>query len=203
MTEPREHWEEVYRTKADTDVSWYETRPQVSIDLIAATGLGLSSRIVDVGGGASHLVDALITAGFAHVTVLDLSAAALSIARARLPADAPVDWIAGDVRDWVPDTSYDIWHDRAAFHFLTTPEGREVYRSVLCKALRPGGYAIIGTFAPDGPERCSGLPVSRHDATSLLEVFGQDFRMVKSLCHDHKTPGGAVQRFHFGLLQRS
>lgn len=203
MTEPREHWEEVYRTKADTDVSWYETWPQVSIDLIAATGLGLNSRIVDVGGGASHLVDALITAGFAHVTVLDLSAAALSIARARLPADAPVDWIAGDVRDWVPDTSYDIWHDRAAFHFLTTPEEREVYRSVLCKALRPGGYAIIGTFAPDGPERCSGLPVSRHDATSLMAVFGRDFRLVKSLCHDHKTPGGAVQRFHFGLLQRS
>ncbi|MDG1115596.1 MAG: class I SAM-dependent methyltransferase [Flavimaricola sp.] len=203
MTKPREHWEDVYRTKADTDVSWYETRPKVSTDLIAATGLGLNSRIVDVGGGASHLVDALIAVGFAHVTVLDLSAAALTIARARLPADAAVDWIAGDVRDWVPDTLYDIWHDRAAFHFLTTPDEREAYRSVLCKALRPGGYAIIGTFAPDGPERCSGLPVSRHDATSLMAVFGQYFRLVKSLRHDHKTPGGAVQRFHFGLLQRS
>jgi len=203
VTKPREHWEDVYRTKADTDVSWYEARPQVSIELIAATGLGPDSQIIDVGGGASHLVDALIAAGFAHVTVLDLSAEALSIARARLPADAPVDWIAGDVLDWVPDMSYDIWHDRAAFHFLTTPEEREAYRSVLCKALRPGGYAIIGTFAPDGPERCSGLPVSRHDATSLLEVFGRDFRLVKSVRHDHKTPGGAVQRFHFGLLQRS
>lgn len=202
MAEQREHWQDVYRTKADTDVSWYETRAQVSLDLIAATGLGPDSRIVDVGGGASHLVDALVAAGFADVTVLDLSEAALSIARARLPTDAPVDWVAGDVRDWMPDRTYDIWHDRAAFHFLTRPEDQEAYRVVLCKALRPEGYAIIGTFAPDGPERCSGLAVSRHDATSLMGVFGQDFRLVKSVRHDHKTPGGAVQRFHFGLLQR-
>ncbi len=196
------HWDTVYRTKGDRDVSWYEDTPSLSVELIRQAGFGPEAAVIDVGGGASSLVDALVSAGQAHVTVLDLSAAALDKARERLGPSGRVDWVVSDVTRWSPQRTYDVWHDRAAFHFLTDPADQKAYVAVLRKALRSGGAAIIGTFAPDGPERCSGLPVARHDADSLAAVLGDEFELATSRRHEHVTPWGSSQRFHFGTFRR-
>jgi trans-aconitate methyltransferase len=197
------HWQEVYRTKATDAVSWYQPVPQPSADLLSLAGATPGSAIVDVGGGASTLVPWLLGKGFRDVTVLDLSEAALAAARARLGAAASaVTWIAGDVTKWRPARTWDVWHDRAAFHFLVDPGDRASYVDRLRSAVRPGGHAIIGTFAPDGPEKCSGLPVERYDAEKLAAALGEGFRLVDSRRHEHVTPWGAVQRFHFGTFRR-
>ena len=162
------HWQNVYQTKGERDVSWFQESPAISLDLIRASGIGGDATIVDIGGGTSRLVDALIAEGFKSITVLDLSDKALATSRARLGASgAHVGWVAADVTTWQPVQTYDLWHDRAAFHFLTEPGDQAAYADCVRKAVRPGGHVIIGTFAPDGPERCSGLPVVRHDAGSL------------------------------------
>lgn len=198
----RQHWDDVYTNKAETEVSWFEQRPELSLKLLRDAGLTPASAVVDIGGGASRLVDALVEARQAHVTVLDLSGAALETARSRLASPANVDWVVADVTAWAPERVYDFWHDRAAFHFLTTAESQAAYVSVLSRALRPGGHAVIGTFAPDGPEKCSGLPVTRHDANSLGAVLGAAFRLVTTMRHEHTTPWGAVQRFQFSTFER-
>lgn len=195
------HWQQVYETKATDAVSWYQPVPQPSADLLKLAGAAPESGIIDVGGGASTLVDWLVGEGFADVTVLDLSDAALAAARSRLgEAASAVSWIAADATKWRPARLYDIWHDRAAFHFLTDPGDRAAYVDRLRKALRPGGHVIIGTFAPDGPQKCSGLPVERYDAAKLSAALGDGFRLVDSCRHDHVTPGGTVQHFHFGTF---
>ena len=196
-------WEDVYQSKDEAETSWYEDRPQVSLDLIAATGATIDAAIVDVGAGVSRLVDCLLERGFCRITVLDLSDTALAKARVRLPDDAPVEWVVANVLDWQPSGHFDLWHDRAAFHFLTDAADQEAYLRVMDQALVLGGHAIIGTFAPDGPERCSGLPVARYDATLLAERLGPDYRLIQSLMHDHVTPWGSVQRFHFGLFRKA
>lgn len=197
------HWDKVYTTKADDSVSWFEQSPTVSLELIEAAGIDLGS-IIDIGGGASRLVDALLARGHAHVAVLDLSAHALEIARARLgPRGEAVEWIVADVTQWKPVRRYDLWHDRAAFHFLTTPDAQAAYARTLDSALNPGGVAIIGTFAPDGPEKCSGLPVARHDAASIGKVLGPDFTLFGERSHDHVTPGGSVQKFQFSSFRKA
>jgi len=197
-----EHWEGVYQAEAEAEVSWFEDRPQVSLDLIAATGATTDAAIVDIGAGSSRLVDCLLDQGFRQITALDLSETALAKTRARLPRDVPVTWVVGNVLDWQPSGHVDVWHDRAAFHFLTEPADQEAYLRVMDRALASGGHAIIGTFAPDGPEKCSGLPVARFDAALLAERLGPGYRLVTSRNHDHHTPWGAVQRFHFGLFQK-
>jgi len=195
------HWQQVYETKATDAVSWYQPVPQPSADLLQLAGAAPESGIIDIGGGASTLVDWLLDNGFRDVTVLDLSDAALAAARARLgDAASGVSWIAADVTRWRPARLYDVWHDRAAFHFLTDPVDRAAYLDRLRIALRAGGHAIIGTFAPDGPEKCSGLPVERYDAKRLAATLGGGFRLVDSCRHDHVTPWGSVQRFHFGTF---
>ncbi len=196
-------WEDVYQSKGEAETSWFEDRPQVSLDLIAATGATSKAAIVDVGAGASRLVDCLLEMGFHRIIVLDLSETALAKARARLPDDAPVEWVVANVLDWQPSGHLDVWHDRAAFHFLTAAADQEAYLRVMDRALIPGGHAIIGTFAPDGPEKCSGLPVARYDAALLAERLGQDYQLIRSLIHDHHTPWGSVQRFHFGLFKKN
>ena len=203
MLERQSHWQNVYRTKGERDVSWFEETPAISLDLIRATGVGADGSIVDIGGGASRLVDALIAEGFRSLSVLDVSEQALAMSRDRLgPRAEHVTWIVADVTTWRPDKSYDLWHDRAAFHFLTEPGDRAAYAACLRNAVRSGGHVIIGTFAPDGPERCSGLPVLRHDAASIGEVLGPSVKLIESRRHDHQTPGGTIQRFQFSRFQR-
>jgi trans-aconitate methyltransferase len=175
------HWENVYTSKGENEVSWFQENPSPSLELIIQAGATPNTAVVDIGGGASRLVDALVEKGFRAVTVLDLSEAALNAARARLGRNADkVRWIVADVTTWAPPQLYDIWHDRAAFHFLTEEHDRAAYLTRLREAVRPRGHAIIATFAPDGPERCSGLPVTRYDAANLGRTLGAAFELVET-----------------------
>lgn len=197
------HWENIYKEKGEYQVSWFQEAPAVSLELIRAVGATPKSAIIDIGGGASRLVDALVDRNYQDVTVLDLSEAAISIAKARLDKRAAtVRWIVADVTQWEPLRRYDVWHDRAAFHFLTEASDRNAYVARLMRALPPGGHAIIGTFAMDGPERCSGLPVVRYDAAHLSAALGSGFSLVATRRHDHKTPWEAIQRFQFSVFRR-
>jgi 2-polyprenyl-3-methyl-5-hydroxy-6-metoxy-1,4-benzoquinol methylase len=197
------HWENVYRTKGENEVSWFQESPAPSLELIDLAAPASDAAIVDIGGGASRLVDRLQARGFKNVTVLDLSEAALAAAKVRLgDKAAQVQWVAADVTRWYPSQSFDIWHDRAAFHFLTDPADRAAYVARLNKSIKPGGSVIIGTFALDGPEKCSGLPVNRYDAASLGEVLGGGFELVHTRQHEHATPWAAIQRFQFSVFRR-
>jgi len=197
------HWDGVYRTKREAEVSWFQASPILSLDLIHASGGGRQASIIDVGGGVSRLVDALNEEGVANLTVLDVSEAAMESAKARLGTRAAsVTWIVADVTQWEPTRTYDVWHDRAAFHFLTAPEDRAAYAQRVRQAVRPGGHVIIGTFALDGPERCSGLPVVRHDAESIGTVLGPSFKLIETRRDDHQTPMGGSQKFQFSRFQR-
>jgi SAM-dependent methyltransferase len=193
---PEEHWEEIYRSKAPDAVSWYRPHLDVSLDLIARAAES-SSAILDVGGGESTLVDDLVSRGYRNVTVLDISSTAIEVTRQRLgPAAKSVRWIAGDLRDVsLPDHAFDVWHDRAVFHFLTSPGDRELYVHKVRNAVRPGGHVIVATFGPEGPVRCSGLEVVRYDAGALHGQFGGDFRPIESTMELHYTPWGTAQQF--------
>ena len=198
------HWENVYSTKGEREVSWFQDNPVPSLELIAMTGIPADAAIIDIGGGASRLVDALVERRLARVTVLDISAAALDAAKKRLgERAASVTWEIADVTKWEPSQRYDLWHDRAAFHFLTAKSDQTAYIERLKKAVKPGGYVIIATFALDGPERCSGLPIVRHDAGSLSAILGSEFNVIDARRHDHTTPSGAVQRFQFSTFRRN
>ncbi|UPK32269.1 class I SAM-dependent methyltransferase [Bradyrhizobium sp. 186] len=197
------HWEGVYTKKGENEVSWFQEYPAPSLELIEHIGATPASAIIDVGGGASRLVDNLVDRGFGDVTVLDLSGAALETAKVRLGARAArVHWIVADVTVWEPPKAYDIWHDRAAFHFLTDDRDRAAYVGRLERALKVGGYAIIATFALDGPERCSGLPVQRYDPAGLGQTLGRAFQLTDTRRHAHATPWGAEQSFQFSLFRR-
>jgi len=197
------HWDNVYATKSENEVSWFEESPAISLDLIRATGMAPYASVIDVGGGASRLVDALLDDGFEAVTVLDVSEAALEAARARLgERAAKVHWVNADVTAWRPTAQFDVWHDRAAFHFLTESRDRAAYAVRVAIAVRPRGHVIIGTFAPDGPERCSGLPVERHDAASLTATLGRLFELIETRPYEHHTPAGAIQRFQFSRFRK-
>jgi SAM-dependent methyltransferase len=197
------HWENVYTTKSEKELSWFQETPAPSLELMALAGLSADATIIDIGGGASRLVDALVERKIGQMTVLDLSAAALDAAKQRLgERGAGVEWVVADVTTWKPSRTYDLWHDRAAFHFLTDASDRSAYVHHLKKAVRSGGHVIIGTFAPDGPEQCSGLPIMRYDAGMLGAILGIDFRLIDSRRHDHTTPWGVVQRFQFSTFRR-
>lgn len=194
------HWNEVYAHKEPDAVSWYQREPALSLELIGRAGVPAGARIVDVGSGASGLVDRLYDRGY-RVTVLDLAESALERSRTRLGARAAdVDWIVDDVTSWQPDRTYDLWHDRAVFHFFTDPADRAGYRRALEAGLAPGGHAVIATFAPDGPERCSGLPVVRWSAEELADELG--LLLVAELREAHRTPAGGIQSFTWALLRR-
>ena len=197
------HWENVYTTKRDDQVSWFQENPAPSLALIDLAQPTPETTIVDIGGGASRLVDCLVARGFNHVTVLDLSEAALATAKTRLGDQPNVQWVAADVTKWKPTQTYDIWHDRAAFHFLTDSSDRAAYVACLKQAIKPGGHVVIGSFAIDGPERCSGLPVNRYDAAGLAAELGKEFRLIDARRQEHATPWGAIQRFQFCIFQRS
>lgn len=199
----RDHWDQVYSDKGDQDVSWFEATPTLSLELIRQCGEIKASSLIDIGGGASRLVDALLGEGMEDIAVLDLSSAALEAARSRLgPLADRVQWIASDVTQWRPERSYDVWHDRAAFHFLVEPADRAAYVERLEQVVPPGGHAIIATFAPDGPERCSGLPVMRYDPAALAREVGPGFQLVDQRRYTHTTPWNSRQAFQFSVLQR-
>lgn len=201
----KEHWEKVYETRAPDAVSWFQPHAQLSLDLIKATGAGLDAGIIDVGGGASTLVDDLLAAGYTDLTVLDLSAAALHAARERLgEREQQVRWIAADITTVeLPEARYDIWHDRAVFHFLTEPQDREAYVRTVFHSVKPGGYVIVATFAEDGPLQCSGLPVMRYNADELHDEFGTAFTLLQHRKETHHTPAGAVQQFVYCYCRRA
>jgi SAM-dependent methyltransferase len=193
----KDHWETIYSARAPDAVSWYQPHAEMSLRLIRGSGIGYSAPIIDVGGGASTLVDDLLGAGYTNVTVLDLSAAALTAARHRLGAAAEkVRWIEGDVTALsLPAGAYALWHDRAVFHFLTAPEARAAYVASVLRSVQPGGHVIVATFAEDGPTQCSGLPVVRYGADSLHAEFGEPFTLLRHEKESHHTPHGTVQQF--------
>lgn len=205
MTNDRQaDWENVYTTKGETEVSWFQETPATSLDLLALVGAKPCDSVIDIGGGASRLVDGLLAQAFERLTVLDLSSAALATARQRLGAPGShVTWIVADATTWEPQrNAYKIWHDRAAFHFLTDERDQRAYLQRLRTGLMIGGYAIIGTFALDGPETCSGLPVARHSSDSLSALLGAAFALVDSLRHEHATPWGSTQKFQFSIFRK-
>ncbi len=196
------HWDAAY-ADGDTSRSWYQAHAHTSIDLINAAS-GRHRSVLDVGGGASTLVDDLLDRGFEDITILDISRRAIQIAMARLGPERSdrITWIEGDLTRWQPVRTYDIWHDRAVLHFLTSTEQIDAYRSVLVRATKPGSMVIIGTFAPDGPEQCSGLPVQRYNAEELVAVLGPDFALVTGEQHTHTTPAGGEQPFTWVVAER-
>jgi SAM-dependent methyltransferase len=190
-TESREqHWDSAYVAGR---VSWQQANPVVSLELIDALAVGRDAAVVDVGGGTSTLADRLLERGFRDVTVLDISAAALDKGRTRL-AGAPVTWLQEDLLAWRPERRFDLWHDRAVFHFLVTPAEQDAYLRTLCETV-PGGFLIMATFAADGPDRCSGLPVARYSVEALREALGPGFELLETRREEHVTPGGVVQPF--------
>jgi ubiquinone/menaquinone biosynthesis C-methylase UbiE len=200
----REHWNRIYTTKAPTNVSWFQEHASESVALIRQAGVPANAAIIDVGGGASTLVDDLLENGYRHLTVLDLSDAALSVAQDRLGSRAnDVTWIAGDITQIeLPIHAYDVWHDRAVFHFLTSQEDREAYVRAVLRAVKPGGLVIVATFADDGPDHCSGLPVVRYNADTLHAEFGAPFTLIRQEREEHHTPSGATQKFIYCLCRK-
>lgn len=200
----KEHWEKVYATKGVTDVSWFQAHAALSLRLIREAGVPPSSSVIDVGGGASTFVDDLLANRFADVTVLDLSGAALAAAKARLAARAShVRWIEANVLEaTLPKHAYDVWHDRAVFHFLTSAEERRAYVQRVLHAVRPGGLVIVATFAEDGPTSCSGLPVMRYAANDLHAEFGAPFMLLGHERESHHTPSGGEQKFVYCFCRR-
>lgn len=192
-----EHWEKVYATKSADKVSWFQEHATRSLEIIRSIHPAPEARIIDVGGGASTLVDDLIADSFENISVLDLSTSALEVARTRLGAKGDaVEWISGDIRHVeLPHQAYDIWHDRAVFHFLTDTADRRAYVQQVMRAVKPGGHVIVATFAPDGPEQCSGLPVARYSHDQLHGEFGPAFELLEHASEEHKTPWGTLQHF--------
>ncbi|MDE3022061.1 MAG: class I SAM-dependent methyltransferase [Pseudomonadota bacterium] len=195
--EHKRHWEQVYATRPPDTVSWFQEHADRSLRLIHDTTLDKNAAIIDVGGGASRLVDDLVADGYTDLTVLDLSSKAIDVARKRLGEQAQtVSWIEADItRAKFPRYRFDIWHDRAVFHFLTDPADRHAYIERVWKAVRPGGHVIIATFAEEGPEQCSGLPVMRYRPETLHAEFGETFLLVAHEKESHQTPSGRIQQF--------
>jgi 2-polyprenyl-3-methyl-5-hydroxy-6-metoxy-1,4-benzoquinol methylase len=192
----KEHWEHVYESKGPTELSWYQPVPSASLALIRATGVSPEAPIIDVGAGVSSLVDELQGSGHSNITVVDIANAAIGVSRARLgDAASSVKWISADVLEWVPKGRYYIWHDRAVFHFLVDEASARTYLDTMRAALVPGGYFILATFGPEGPERCSGLAVQRYSIDMLTGLLGRDFELQSHELEDHTTPTGNVQQF--------
>lgn len=192
----KNHWENVYETKNPDEVSWTQKIPQTSLDLIEEASKDKSSKIIDIGGGDSNLTDFLLEKGFANISVLDISAKALEKAKERLGAQAEnIDWITTNITEFEPPTTYDIWHDRAAFHFLTTEEEIKKYAEIVKNAV--SDTLIIGTFSVNGPQKCSGLSIVQYDEDRLKAIFSENFELVKSFTEDHITPFNTVQNFIF------
>jgi 2-polyprenyl-3-methyl-5-hydroxy-6-metoxy-1,4-benzoquinol methylase len=193
----RAHWEEIYETKAPEQVSWFRSHLETSLALIERSTSDRAARIIDVGAGESTLVDDLLRSGYTNLTILDISQTAIDATKARLGALAKgVEWLVADVtRTVFPPGAYDVWHDRAVFHFLTRASDRARYVERVARAVKPGGHVVVGTFGPEGPTKCSGLEVRRYDADSLHGEFGARFRLIDQMKEQHRTPFGTMQQF--------
>jgi ubiquinone/menaquinone biosynthesis C-methylase UbiE len=200
----KQHWETIYISKTADSVSWFQEHAGTSLQMIAGTGITSDGHIIDVGGGASTLADDLLSAGFTRVSVLDLSAAALQTAQARLGSKAAAaTGITGDITQVeLPDNRYDIWHDRAVFHFLVSPAERAAYKKTLGRSLKTGGHLILATFAEDGPEKCSGLSVQRYSVAELQAELGSDYALLHSKREQHTTPSQAIQNFNYCYFRK-
>lgn len=203
MPDRTTHWNSFYTAKGEAGVSWYQDSPAISLEMIRAADPNHAAGIIDIGGGASRLVDVLLQEGYRDLAVLDLSASALDLAKKRIgTAASAVDWIIADATAWQPARAWDVWHDRAAFHFLINPRDRAAYVQRLRSAVAPQGQVIIATFAPDGPEKCSGLPVQRHDSASLSAELGSEFELIETRSEMHRTPWHSTQAFQFSRFRR-
>jgi hypothetical protein len=203
MVESKEHWNHIYETKRPDEVSWTQACPRTSLDFIRSAHPARESSIIDVGGGDSNLVDFLLDEGYKNITVLDISGKALDRARARLGARASqVNWIACDIMEFRPETTYDIWHDRAVFHFLTTEKQTERYAEIARKAIPASGFLIIGTFSMNGPKKCSGLDIKQYSEDTLTAVFQNGFTKLDCRTEDHVTPFNTTQNFLFCKFNR-
>ncbi len=201
-TDLKDHWEKVYAARALTDVSWYQSDPRLSLDLVTQVAPSRSSRIIDVGGGTSSLVDRLVELGYSGLTVLDLSGRALSVARRRLgDQEAPVQWLESDVLRVTLQGRYDVWHDRAVFHFLIDRDDRRRYVDKAARSVRPGGHVIVATFSDGGPTKCSGLDVMTYNPQSLQSEFGDRFELHGTHYEMHETPAGSTQAFVYCSFQ--
>jgi 2-polyprenyl-3-methyl-5-hydroxy-6-metoxy-1,4-benzoquinol methylase len=199
----KSHWENIYTAKTPAEVSWYQLEPTVSLVLIASTGISHAGKIIDVGGGASVLVDKLLDQGFGDLTVLDISLKALDYAKKRLGNRArAVKWIESDITEFESSEKYDLWHDRAVFHFLTDEEDRRKYVQNLKKAVNAGGHVIIAAFSIDGPLKCSGLDVERYSPEKMNNTLGNSFELIKSVDEKHLTPGGKEQKFTYCYFRK-
>jgi nucleoside-diphosphate-sugar epimerase len=199
----RAHWDNTYSTKSDTQVSWYQPVPERSLALVTSAAPDHSAAIIDIGGGASRLVDRLVDGGYGDITVLDVSEVALGRARDRLGASAEkVDWIIADITRWQPKRTWDVWHDRAVFHFLTDRAAQDAYIAALTNATKVGSAVIMATFALNGPERCSGLPVQRYSAQTLAVRLGPGFSLYADETETHPTPFGTTQEFSYAAFRR-
>jgi ubiquinone/menaquinone biosynthesis C-methylase UbiE len=194
----KSHWESIYAKMIPTEVGWYQVEPAVSLELIASTGVGHADKIIDVGGGASVLVDKLLCQGFQDLTVLDVSSKALDYAKERLGSEAEaVKWIEADVTKFELPEKYDLWHDRAVFHFLTEENDRKKYLQNMEEALNPGGHVIIAAFSIDGPLKCSGLNVERYSPEKMNNELGDSFELIKATDEGHMTPWGKEQKYTY------
>lgn len=204
MMEKKIHWENVYQTKTDLEVSWYREHLDNSLKLILETGVGKDAGIIDVGGGSSTLADDLIDHGFVDLTVLDISSAALDRSKERLGRRADrIDWITADITDvTLAKDRYDVWHDRAVFHFLTDPGDRRKYVEFVMRSLKPGGHIIVASFGPNGPLKCSGLEVVRYSPETMHDEFGEEFKLLKSLRESHNTPFDTIQEFVYCFCRK-
>jgi predicted TPR repeat methyltransferase len=198
-----EHWDAAYAGRGER-VSWHQSDARVSLELIDSLGVGSEAGVIDVGGGTSVLAEQLAERGYRDVSVLDLSAQALALACERAGPDAPIQWLHADLLTWRPSRRYDLWHDRAVLHFLVAPVERDMYLQRLRGALGEAGAVVIGSFAPHGPDRCSGLPVARYAPDQIAELLGPDFQLVARRGEEHVTPSGLVQPFTWiaGVLTR-
>lgn len=197
------HWEEVYSERNPTDVSWYQSHPEYSLGLIEETGAGTNAKIIDVGGGASTLVDHLLLSSYRHVTVLDIAHTAIEQAKIRLGDKAGnVTWAECNIMNYSPDHQFDIWHDRAVFHFLTNETDRSCYIDVLNRTLKPDGQVIIATFSENGPSQCSGLDTVRYTPKKLAHTLGNNYCLIETLTEEHHTPSGGVQQFVYCRFSR-
>jgi ubiquinone/menaquinone biosynthesis C-methylase UbiE len=200
----KSHWDNVFATKAENEVSWFQAYPQTSVDFLTFFNLSLDNNIIDIGGGDSHLVDVLLEKGFKNIYVLDISKNALDRARQRLGDKAKlVHWIVSDITEFIPDVQFDFWHDRAAFHFLTKENKIEEYVRIAENSIKPVGYLVIGTFSENGPEKCSGLAIKQYSKSAMEHCFENAFSSIKCITEDHHTPFNTSQHFLFCGFQRN